>query len=54
MGMRGKIDVFPEVEQEGLPVVVTAQESEVGAVGDAGVVAFLRVDGIAAAIKKKV
>src|ERR1700754_426338 len=49
-----EIDVFAQVEDQGLPVLVAAQKGEIGPVGDAGVVAFLGVDGISSAIKKKV
>ena len=49
-----EIDVFAQVEDQGLPVLVAAQKGEIGPVGDAGVVAFFGVDGISSAIKKKV
>ena len=49
-----EIDVFAQVDEKGLPVLVAAQKGEIWPVGDAGIIAFLGVDGVSSAIKKKV
>ncbi len=49
-----EVDVFAQVEDEGLPVPVAAKKGEIGPPGDTGIIAFPGVDGVSSAIKKKV